>query len=50
MTLRHTGLIIAPILIAAMAVLMHRKGALPRGGLILVLAVVAAITAVLMST
>lgn len=50
MTLRHTGLIIAPILIMAMAVLMHRKGALPRGGVILVVVVTASITAVLMST
>jgi len=43
------GLVIAPLLIAAMAALLFSKGAITRTALLLALSVTGAITAVLMS-
>jgi|APTNR8051073442_1049403.scaffolds.fasta_scaffold09979_2 hypothetical protein len=49
MTIWQSGLAIAPLLIAAMAVLLHHKRALSRTGMILAIAVTTAITTVLLS-
>lgn len=49
MKLAKIGLIIAPLMIIAMSVLMHRQGALSRTGMRIVMAITIAMSAVLIS-
>ncbi|MCA0424360.1 MAG: hypothetical protein LCH61_13750 [Proteobacteria bacterium] len=49
MTIWQSGLVVAPVLIVAMAGLLHKKRALSRGALLMVIGVTGAITAVLLS-